>query len=232
MSLINNGDIQGEVLVRNNRTTTDSFITDTMLQDWERMSHVWASSYHKWPFTEGRASTTYVRNEEWNFEGYKSDSIRIMQVGGFQLKKLNFKDYQTYREMEPNGDERVFTDYARTLFINPNIDVTGTLTIWGQYQPTIDPTDLTQETLFSSWDQEGNEALVEKMSGYMKRREHLIQEAELHDQRAVAKLEEIWKRVQDEQYNYQTHRDSGGMFERFDILRGDITDELIKRDQW
>lgn len=221
-----------EVLVRNNRTTTDAFITDTMLQDWARQAHVWATSLHKWPFTEGRVSTTFSATEEWTFEGYKADSFRILQIGGKRLKKLQFRDYQIFREEEPSSNERVFTDFGRTIFINPRIDLSGTLTAWGQYQPLLDPTDTTAETVFSSWNAEGNEAIVEKMSSFLQRRENNFDKAEIHDQRASAKLEEIWKAVLDEQYNYQTHPDSGGMFERFDILNGGISEEIFKRDQF
>lgn len=232
MALINVGDIQNEVLVRNNRTTTDSFITDGMLQDWTRQAHSWASSSHKWPFTEGRVSTTWAGTEELNFEGYKADSFRIMQIGGKRLKKLNFRDYQVFREEEPSSSERVFSDYGRLTFINPRVDLSGTLTAWGQYQPNLDPTDLTAETVFSSWDVEGNEALVEKMMAYQKTRERQLEEATLHENKAKAILDEVWARVLEEQYAYQTHADSGGMFERFDVIRGGISDELSKRDQF
>ena len=230
--MLNNvGDLQNEVLVRNNRTTTDSFITDAMLQDWTRMAHTWGASAFKWPFTEGRVSTTFASTEEWSFEGYKADSFRMVQVGGKRLKKLNFEDYQIFREEEPSSSERVFSDFGRTMFINPSIDLSGTLTAWGQYQPVIDPTDLAAETMFTSWNAEANEALVEKMTSYLKSREHLPDEAELHDQKATTKLTEVFKRILDEQFKYQTHPDSGGMFERFDVLGGRMSDE-ITRDQF
>lgn len=232
MALKTQNDIITEVLVRNNRSTTDSFITDAMLQGWYFDAHTWASSLYKWPFTEGRVSTTWVSTEEWSFEGYKSDSFRIVTVGGYQLKKLNFRDYLTFREKEPTGTDRVFSDYGGIVFINPYLDVSGTLTAWGQYTPYLDVTDYTAQTLFSGKDEEGNEALVEKMTSYLKRREHEISESELHDTRAGNKLAEIWKRVLDEQALYQTHPDTGGMFERFDVLNGGITDELFNRDQF
>lgn len=226
------GDIMTEVLVRNNRTTTDGFITDAMLQDWSRDAHVWAASFHKWAFSEGRASTTWVGSEEVSFEGIKSDSVRIMQIGGKRMQKLNFEDYQIYREENESGQDRVYSDFNRTLFVNPYADVSGTLVIYGQYQPALDSTDLAATTIFSGYDEEGNEAIVEKISSYMKRREHLTQEAELHDQRAIAKLEEVWKRAQAEQYNYKTHPDRGGMFGRIDVLNGLQNDEVWKRDQF
>jgi len=218
-------DIITQVLVRNNLTTTDSFITDTYLKAWYKDAHIWATSFKKWPMTEGKIETTFTTGlgtggDEWPFEGYKADSFRLLQVGGKALKKLNFADYQIFRENEPTGDDRVFSDYGKKVFINPNIDVSGTVVAWGQYQPYIDVTDETGTTIFTDFDDEGNEAIVEKMSGYLKRRLHLAKEAELHDERAKAKLEEVWLRIQDEQYAYQTHEDRGGMFERIDVIGG------------
>ena len=232
MALKTRDDLFTEVLVRNNRSTTDSFITDTMLKSWFASAHIWASAYHKWPFTEGRIQTTYASTEEWSFEGYKADSFRILQVGGKRLQKLNFEDYQIMREETPEADDRVFSDFGRTVFINPNADVSGTLVAYGQYQPYVDVTDETGVTIFSNYDEEGNEAMVEKMSGYLKRREHLAQEAELHDQRAVAKLDEVWSRVQGERYAYQTHPERGGMFERIDVVNGGIEDDILTRNQF
>ena len=228
-------EIIGEVLVRNNRTTTDAFITDAMLQDWIREAHTWASGFHKWPFTEGRVSSTYVvdsADSGRDFpEGWKSDSIRFLQVGGKRLKKLNHFNYLSFREDFPNDSKEVFSDHGRLYFVNPNIDASGTITFWGQYQPTIDPTAPTATTIFSTFDEEGNEAIVEKMQGYLKRREHLVQEAELHDQRAASKLEEIWKKIQDEQYAYQNVEDEG-LFKRIDVLGGALRDDLFRRDQF
>lgn len=230
MSINTVGEIITEVLVRNNRTTTDSFITDTMLQDWLRASHTWASAFKKWPMTEGRVSTTYSATEELTFEGYKADSFRIVKVGDKLLQKLNFKDYLTMKDDRPDANDRVYSDYGRTLFVNPSADVTGTLVAFGQYQPVIDPTDTSAETIFTSWDAEGNEAIVEKMTSYLKRRDSQVQEAELHDQRAGVKLEEVWGRIGDEQFGY--HNQNSSMWKRFDILDGSSYDDSIKRDQF
>lgn len=232
MSLLTTGKIMTEVLVRNNLSTTDSFITDAMLQDWLRDAHTWAASYHKWPFTEGRLSTTYIGSEELYLEGYKAESIRILQIGGKRYQKLNYEDYLIYKENEPAGTDRVFSDFGKLLIVNPNSGGSGTLTAYGQYQPIIDPTDLTVETVFSSFDAEANEAIVEKMSSYLKRRDSKPQEAELHDKRAMEKLEEVWRRAQDEQFNYKTHRSRGGIWQRFDVINGWMDDETFRRNQF
>lgn len=228
-----------QVLVRNNRTTTDSFITDTMLITWYKDAYIWASSFKKWPFTEERdASTSWSGTEEIPYSTfapeYKSDSIRILQVGGKRFKKLNFEDYLTFREEQPSATDRVFTDFNRSLFINPVAGVTGTLYVFGQAQPpaAADLTDENETTVFSTYDAEGNEAICEKMSCSLKRREHLADEAELHDQRAVAKLNEVWERIRDEQYKYQAGPSSSGLFERVDVVEGGFFQDNYKRDQF
>lgn len=230
-ALINNGDIITEVLVRNNRTTTDSFITDTMLQSWLKNSHIWAAAQHKWPCTEGRVSTTYAGIEEIIFEGYKMDSFRFMQIGGKRLQKVNFENYQQLREEQPSSTMRVYSDYGRTLFINPAMGISGTLVAYGQFQPALDTTDMTAETVFSSWDAEANEAIVEKISSFIKRREHKPDEAEAHDKRASDKLAEVAGRISQEQYAYQI-KTGDGLFKRIDIVQGSFRDDITSRDQF
>jgi len=231
MALRTNNDLITEVLVRNNRTTTDSFVTDTILQGWLKDAHTWATAFRKWPFTEGRISTTYSGTEEITFEGIKADSIRFIKVGSDILQKINFRDYQQMKEDQPGATDKVFTDFGRTTFINAVSGVSGTLTAYAQYQPNLDVTDLTAVTVFSDYDEEGNEAIVEKMTSYLKRREHLPDEAELHDKRASDKLLEVFNRYGGEQFNYQV-RNGDGIFKRMDILGGGFREDLFNRDQW
>jgi hypothetical protein len=208
-----------------------------MLEDWIREANDYTTTKHKWPLSEVRDQTTsWSGTEEVPYTdfniNFKADSIRIMRIGDKRLKKINHEDYLIYREDESSGTERVFADFGRILFINPNCGLSGTIAAFGQYTPTIDPTDSTATTIFSTFDQEGNEAIVEKMTSYLKRREHLPDEAELHDQRADAKIEGLWQKVQDEQFNYKSGPSSDGVFERFDVVEGALRDDLFKRDQF
>ena len=87
-------DIQDEFLVRGNYSTSVAFITDAILNDWTRESYRFVANYKKWPYTEGRSSTTYATTEEWTYpEGWKPDSIRVLQIGTKLFTKLNFEDY-------------------------------------------------------------------------------------------------------------------------------------------
>lgn len=231
------GDIITEVLVRNNRSTTDSFITDTMLQDWVRQSNNYCTTQFKWPFSEVRdKSYAWTGSEEVDYSNFtvdfKADSIRVLLIGGERLEKLRFEDYLKMREDRPNANNRVFSDFGRIIYINPSADVSGTITAFGQYTPKIDATDLTANTIFTPYDEEGNEAIVEKMTSYLKRREHQIDEAELHDERTDAKLLKLWNKVQNEQFNYKPGPDSDGMFKYFDVIEGGYRDDLFKRDQF
>jgi len=241
-----NGDIITQVLVRNNRTTTDSFITDTMLSTWLNDAYVWAASYYKWPFTEQIDSIgtfsgeQYAYNDVFGTLGPKIDSIRMLGVGSLtdmsQIKlyqKTDFASYVKYRSEYPEGTDRIFADFNRAIYVNPNTGDSGSIYTFFQVRPAaLDRTDLTAETVFSLYDDEGNEAICEKMSSYLKRREHLAEEAELHDKRAVEKLTEVWKRIQDEQAMYQASPTSEGMWKRIDVLEGGFSEDNFRRDQF
>lgn len=232
------GDLITEVLVRNNRQTTDSFVTDTMLMDWAESANTWATSLYKWPFTEGRQSTTYTTavTDENGLpytpypEGWKIDSIRILTIGGKRLQKTEFASFLKFLEENPGSTERIFTDYNRQIYVNVRADVSGTMTAYGIYTPIVDATDLTAKTVFSGYDEEANEALVEKMTAYLKTRERSPKEAKDCEEKAIALLGNVWGRVKDEQYAYQPKDQS--MFERFDVLGGEYASDEIKRNQF
>lgn len=234
-------DIITEFLVRNNRTTTDSFITDGTLDRWLNNAHVWAAGYHKWPFTEQLTSLgTYgAETSSYSTFNVKSDSVRFLAVATSasdissykRFKKVNQYDYFQYREDNSQGTEKIFTDVNRTLFINPNAGVSGDVIALFQYQPSsVDASSTT--TVFTDYDNEGNEALVLKMSAYLKYREHQTYEAQVDDQTAAAKLNELWRTIQDEQAMYQPGPATDGMYKRFDVLRGGFKEDIFRRDQW
>lgn len=237
MSLSTVSDIISEVLVRNNRTTTDSFITDAMLQDWLRQANTYCSTKYKWPLSEIRdKTTTWAGAEEVDYSSFgidfKADSIRILIIGDKRLQKISFEEYQKFREDQPANNERIFTDFARVLYINPNADVSGTIAAFGQYAPLLDPTDATATTVFSTFDEEGNEAIVAKMTSYLKDREHMPDEAMLFEQKADQRLDGLWKKIQNEAYKYQTGKNSEGMWSRIDVIEGGYPKNLYNRDQF
>lgn len=240
MALNNVGDILTEVLVRNNRTTTDGFITDSTLQGWVKDAHTWAAAQKKWPMTEGKSSTssssTVASAEGYTSlsypENWKSDSVRLLTVGGKRFYKKNFYKFQSFMEDNSSDTSKIYTDFGRQLLINPNAsDFSGTIVLWGQFGPILDVTDFTSLTIFSNADEQGNEAIVEKASEYLKRREHLEYEAQVHGQTALALLEQVSQKIGEEQFNYQDTLNEGWM-KRFDVLRGGFKEDIFRRDQW
>ena len=234
----NLGDLKTEFLVRMSVSTTVGYYTDDIIADWLNTAHLWAAGLHKWPFTEGRVSTTFasfVTDEDGNLagdypEGWKADGIRLMTIGGKRVDKKIFQHFQRFREEESDADDRIFTDFNRRLYINPNIDISGTVAVWGQYTPAdFDVTDLTALTVFQGAP-EANDAIVEESIAYAMLREKKPKEAQFHHQTAMNTLQTIWQAIQDEQHGYQTK--DVGMFERFDILQGELRDDLFKRNQW
>lgn len=226
-------DIQNEVLVRGGLATSTAFVTDQILNDWTRQGYKFVANWKKWPYTEGRVSTTFTGAEEWSYpEGWRPDSIRILRVGDKRVRKLDFNNYQIFREEESSASERVYSDFGLTYFVNPNIDLSGTMVAFGQYTPTLDPTDKTAVTVFSGIAEEGNEAIVNEILSFLRTKERKPAESKYYHELAIAGLNKLWEEHLEEQYQYQTHLDSGGMFKRLDVLEGGYQDEIFKRDQF
>lgn len=236
MALQTLGDMKGEVLVRLGASTTLAYYTDTILGDWLNDAYMWASSYKKFPMTEGRVSTTFAtgagtNSDEYSFEGYKADSFRFIKVGTERFQKINFEDYQNYLEENPQGSDKIYSDYGRLVYINPNSGVTGTLVAYGQYTPApMDKSVPGETTIFSGYEEEGNEAIVSEAMSYAMLREKRPTEATYYHQRAVDSLENLNKRTEGEQAMYQTK--NRGIWERFDVVGGDYYNDIIKRDQF
>ena len=70
------------------------------------------------------------------------------------------------------------------------------------------------------------------MLSLARNREKKLTEAKYFEDQAKLKLDELYKRILEEQYAYQTHPDSGGMWERFDVLRGGYEEEITRENQF
>lgn len=233
---MNRGELKTEILVRSGKDTTSAWTSEAFINDWINQAHQWAAGYKPWPFAEGRTSTTYTSvSEEWNFEGYKANSFRFVEVGGKQLQKLSFQQYKEFKEARPGDNDRICADFGATLLINTFADVSGTLTVYGQYQPAnIEDGDTNDaiNSVFSGIATEGDEAIIEEVLGKIANRDTKTDEATAHHTKAEKLLDKLWLRYEDEQFKKQSHPKSEGMFKRFDVLRGRNTDDLLNTDQF
>lgn len=255
------GDIIKDFLVKMNQSTTTAFYTDQILTTWCSNANQWAAAKYKWPMTEGRYSTTSASmgtNEDGYTtleypEGFRNDSIRLLTIGGKKFQKKNFYKFQSFLQDNSSDTTDLFTDFGRRMFINPHAaDLSGTVVVWGQINVAPLATDTvngvsgsigqdpTALTIFSGSEEDGNEALVEKMMSYALQREKsptsmyrgkYVSPASFHGQTADGMLDAIWKRIQEEQAMYQDTLDEG-MFKRFDVMRGGFKEDIFRRDQW
>lgn len=247
--LYNTGDIINEVLVKMNQSTTQAFFTDAILNTWVSKAHTWAAQYKKWPFTEGRNSTTFASlytNEDGYLtgvypEGYKPDSIRRLTIGGKTINKKELYTFLKFLEDNVNNTDKIYSNFGNLYFINPNSGVSGTITAWGQYIPgKLDATDPTAVTVFSGASDEGNQAIAEEVMSYAEERigspavmirGKVVSASLVHHQNAEEILERIWKNYEDEAMSYQS-ADNDGMWKRIDIVSGLPTDNLFHRDRF
>lgn len=227
--------IKNAILVKLGQSTTSAYYTDAILDDWIDDAHKFAAGYKKWPFTEGRVSTTFVTtttDDLGNYimeypEGWKADSIRLLQIGGKRYDKKNFYDFMALREDEPDTNDAIYSDFGRRLFINPVSGASGTMTCYGQYLPVrLDGTVASEYTVFSNYDEEANQALVQEVLSYAAQREKKSEtEIQSYHNRAIEILERLWSTVAGEQAMYQPVG-GDGMWKRFDAVNGTFDDEL------
>ena len=248
------GDVINQFLVRMNQSTTVGFYTDRILTDWCSNANQWAAAQAKWPFTEGRYSTTstssVVNEDGWTTlqypEGFRTDSIRLLTVGGKRFDKKNFYKFQQFFQDNTSDTSQHYTDFNRTIYINPNArDFAGTVVMWGQInvgQLASDNgiQDPTATTIFTDIENDGNDALVYKMISWALEREKsptsiirgkMVSAAAFNAQRADEILQAIWARVAGEQFEYQDTQ-TDGMWKRFDVTRGGFKEDIFRRDQW
>ena len=217
--------LQDQVFIRCGIDTASTFITETNVRDWLELSHKWSASFKKWPFTEymdkSGAFTNGTETYAYPNTSFKTDSLRILKVGEYLFHKKLFSDYLQWRENYPDADDRYFSDYGRTIYINPN-STTGTIYCYGQLTPPVLGLveSSASSTVFNNYDDEGNDAVIDKACSYAFRRMKKFQEAMDFENRARLALEELWKRVQDEQAMYQTK--DRNIWERFDVLNGGL----------
>jgi len=233
-------DIKTEILVRLGASTTLAYYTDAIIHDWMTQSYRWVCGYKKWPQTEARISTTFaslVAGEDGYLigvypEGWKADSIRLLTIGGEKIQKTNFYKFRDFLEDNSGSDEKIYADHGREYYVNPNIDLSGTVTAWGQYTPLLDPDGAsTDRTVFTENGEEANEAVVLRALAIAHEREKKLQESIAYLTQAKDLLETLWQKIQAEQFAYQT-ADDEGMWKRLDVLGGATRDDLFRRDQF
>lgn len=235
------GDLRTTILVRSGKDTTSAWLSESIINDMIDDANTWVSGYRKWAFSEGRASTTFaslVTDEDGLLRGelpenWKTDSIRMMTIGGKIVDKKEYTTFRKFLEQNSPTNKRYFTDLARSYYVNAGIDISGTVTVYGQYTPARiadgDANDLTEIPVTSL--DETTEALIQEVLSYIASRDQNDNLASSKHEKAEKILINLWNRIQEEQSNYQS-ASVEGMWKRIDILQGAAVDDLNNPNRW
>lgn len=205
-------DIETEVIARlmvaNNSVQFPPDRITKIVQD----AYLWAGSLFFWPpLSRSRIFSTKPNTQSLNYDyydypvDYLTGSISRLYIDGKKYEKKAFQDFLDFCDqsnlasLPPNSSSRFFAEYGRQFFVYPKVSVAGTDDglAWGSIQPLQlgAPND---KTIFSLWNDSGNEAIVKKgISVAMER----LDSGFANEQKveAIQLLQVIWKKVMDEQ---------------------------------
>lgn len=177
----------------------------------------WAGSYHFWPALRRGKVTTAKKNTQnltYDYYDYPLDflthSIKRLYIDGKKYDPKTWDSFLDYVDNAISGNEPsdttklFFSTFGRQFFVWPTYTgnpPANNLIVWGNVQhPTL--TASTSQTIFSLWDDDGNDAIVCKaLSIAMMRLEANFAMTQL--QLAQAKLDKLWKSITDEQQTEQ-----------------------------
>lgn len=225
-------DIAGEFLLRMNQSSAMAFYADATILQWYNEAHYTSAAEHFWPFTENvDTSITFAAGTEIYARpaNIKSFSTRILTVGtnpAYLIDKYDFESYVKFRELVNTASDRAWTEFANNIYINPNLDVSGVVTLYSQKNPSQITTmnDSGNTSVFTNREEEGNDGIVEFMQYLAYSREKNPEEARLHLDRWQAVMDKIWKRITDEMFAFKPK--DRGMWKRFNVIKGNTINDF------
>lgn len=207
-------DLETELLARlmvaNNSTLVSSTRVTKLIKD----ANLWAATLYFWPslfrsryFSSkpSSQSSTPILPLQYDYYDYPTDfltgSVARLYFNGKKYEKKAFQDFLDYVDnaqqasLPPDNTKKYFAEYGRQFFVWPGVSVAGVNDglVWGNIQPA-DLANGTDKTIFSQWNDSGNEAILKKaLSVEMERLDSGF--ANQQKQEAIALLALIWKKV-------------------------------------
>lgn len=205
-------DMEAELVSRLMAANNSALFPSTRITELIAQATKWAGSLYFWPsLLRARVFTSQANTQSLNYDYYDyptdflTGSVSRLYIDG---KKYELKTFQTFLDYVDNTQEvsnppdvtkRYVSNYGRQFFVWPvytGTPTTGNAVVWGNIQHP-DLTLTTSTTIFSQWDDSGNEAIVKKaFSVGMRRLEAQLAAAE--EQGSIQLLAVMWKKVTDE----------------------------------
>lgn len=205
--------VQSRLMTANNSGLIPSGRITQEVQD----AALWAGSLFWWPSLQRARQTTALKNTQslnYDYYDYPTDfitgSVARLYIDGKKYLPKAFQDFLDYADsslnpqLAPNPSNLFFANYGRQLFVYPSysgVAPANNMILWGniQHPPLTSPSST---TIFSQWDDSGNEAIVKKaMSVILKRIDPGISAASEQD--AIGILQVMWKKITDEMQKAQ-----------------------------
>ena len=203
-------ELKARLMVANNSTlVTDARVTQ-LVQDaslWAGTVFFWPSLYRSRYFSSkpSAQSATPILPIAYDYYDYPTDfltgSINRLYFKGLKYDKKAFQDFLDYvdnsmqAQNPPDSNKHYFAEFGRQFFVWPGVTAAGTNDglVWGNIQPP-PLTNSTDKTIFSQWNDSGNEAILKKaLSVEMERLDSGF--ANGQKQEAIQLLQLIWQKV-------------------------------------
>lgn len=204
-------DIEQEVtrraMIANNSAQFPANRVTQVVQD----AYLWAGTLYFWPplyrarIFSSKPNTQSLKYDYYDYPvDFLTNSISRLYIGGKQYSKKAFQDFLDYVDntiegsTPPDPTKRFFAEFSRQFFVWPAASVAGTNdgTVWGNIQPPqlANPTDT---TIFSLWDDAGNEAICKKALSVLMER---LDSGFANEQKAeaITLLTTIWNKIKTE----------------------------------
>lgn len=216
--------MQTEVLDALSLVSTDVSITTTMIKRWLNMAKDWALAYKRWPFLETKGSDLIDATGKYPYPTLmKTKSAYLVRVNSERYVKIRYEDYLAYLEDDSTGDDKVWAEFDRDIYINGNACVVGeAVEIYG-VEGVADMSVDGNTTPFADAEPSGDEAIIKcaiakglkKVGGSTADANTLMLEA-----RDI--LERIWDRLTEAMPREQLK--GTPLFKKIDMLNGTTSD--------
>lgn len=197
-------ELTNRLMIANNSTLFSDSRKITVVQD----AYLWAGSLFFWPSLFKSmifSSEPNSQNLAYDYYDYPTNmltgSISRLYINGKKYEEKAFQDFLDYTD-NPTDDpsiqdtnKRYFAKFGRQYFVWPTVSVAGSGDglLWGNVQPDALSTGITK-TIFSLWDDSGNEAILKKALGVLTERLE-PSFAAAQKQEAIQLLTLMWQKI-------------------------------------
>ena len=221
--------MQQEVRDRLTILSTSTLITITMIKKWLNMAKDWSLVFFAWPFLQKLSTDLVDATGTYAYPSLiRTKSIYLITVNGERYVKINYEDYLKYLEDYSTGDDRVWAEFDRDIYINGNACSVGeTINMYGQ-EAVADLSGDTDVTPFDAAEPSGDEAIIRRAVAVgMKKIGGLDAEALIEEREAKEILDTIWARIQEAKP--REIRKGRPLFRKINILKGTTSESSDSR---